>query len=113
MPRLDRTKLRRSSAAVAFGVQKGDVDTRGARADAAGREQMAALPQARITFNYLGQFDQQFDSTALFQPLIAGVVQRLDRAFFIGEPGPLVPGAAGNRQSGGRCGHHHHAGTEH
>ncbi|MDH1549377.1 MULTISPECIES: non-ribosomal peptide synthetase [Pseudomonas] len=40
-------------------------------ADAAGREEMAALPQARITFNYLGQFDQQFDSAALFQPLDA------------------------------------------
>ncbi|MDM3888926.1 non-ribosomal peptide synthetase [Pseudomonas sp. BCRC 81390] len=38
-------------------------------ADATVREQMAALPQARITFNYLGQFDQQFDSAALFQPL--------------------------------------------
>jgi hypothetical protein len=30
---------------------------------------MAALPQARITFNYLGQFDQQ--QAALFQPLDA------------------------------------------
>ncbi|NIF18293.1 non-ribosomal peptide synthetase [Pantoea sp. Cy-639] len=38
-------------------------------ADPAVRERMAALPQARITFNYLGQFDQQFDATALFQPL--------------------------------------------
>ncbi|WP_129933703.1 MULTISPECIES: non-ribosomal peptide synthetase [unclassified Pseudomonas] len=49
-------------------------------ADAAGREQMAALPQARITFNYLGQFDQQFDSTALFQPLEApaGLAHDLD-----------------------------------
>jgi hypothetical protein len=34
-------------------------------------ERMAALPQARITFNYLGQFDQQFDQAALFQPLDA------------------------------------------
>ncbi|MGS7250674.1 non-ribosomal peptide synthetase [Pseudomonas anuradhapurensis] len=40
-------------------------------ADATVREQMAALPQARITFNYLGQFDQQFDGAALFQPLDA------------------------------------------
>ncbi|MNG85752.1 Linear gramicidin synthase subunit B [compost metagenome] len=49
-------------------------------ADTAGREQMAALPQARITFNYLGQFDQQFDSTALFQPLDApaGLAHDLD-----------------------------------
>ncbi|MFO3723773.1 non-ribosomal peptide synthetase [Pseudomonas sp. HLMP] len=40
-------------------------------ADDASRERMAALPQARITFNYLGQFDQQFDAKALFQPLDA------------------------------------------
>ncbi|MEC4875789.1 non-ribosomal peptide synthetase [Pseudomonas sp. NC26] len=40
-------------------------------ADETGRERMAALPQARITFNYLGQFDQQFDAAALFQPLDA------------------------------------------
>ncbi|MDG9929548.1 non-ribosomal peptide synthase/polyketide synthase, partial [Pseudomonas sp. GD04042] len=38
-------------------------------ADAASRVAMAALPQARITFNYLGQFDQSFDRAALFQPL--------------------------------------------
>ncbi|WP_459206114.1 non-ribosomal peptide synthase/polyketide synthase [Pseudomonas sp. MLB6B] len=44
------------------------------------REQMAALPQARITFNYLGQFDQQFDDAALFQPLDApaGLAHDLD-----------------------------------
>ncbi|WP_191832697.1 non-ribosomal peptide synthetase [Pseudomonas fluorescens] len=36
-------------------------------ADTAVRESMAALPQARITFNYLGQFDQQFQADALFQ----------------------------------------------
>ncbi|PWB35747.1 non-ribosomal peptide synthetase [Pseudomonas sp. SDI] len=44
------------------------------------REAMAALPQARITFNYLGQFDQQFSSDALFQPLDApaGVAHDLD-----------------------------------
>lgn len=49
-------------------------------ADDAGRESMAALPQARITFNYLGQFDQQFDSAALFQPLDApaGLAHDLD-----------------------------------
>ncbi|MCE7766894.1 hypothetical protein GQL56_30170, partial [Pseudomonas putida] len=29
----------------------------------------AALPQARITFNYLGQFDQQFQAGALYQPV--------------------------------------------
>ncbi|MBA1200955.1 non-ribosomal peptide synthetase [Pseudomonas capeferrum] len=49
-------------------------------ADAAGRERMAALPQARITFNYLGQFDQQFDAAALFQPIDAptGLAHDLD-----------------------------------
>jgi len=49
-------------------------------ADAASRESMAALPQARITFNYLGQFDQQFDAHALFQPLDApaGLAHDLD-----------------------------------
>jgi amino acid adenylation domain-containing protein/non-ribosomal peptide synthase protein (TIGR01720 family) len=49
-------------------------------ADPAGRERMAALPQARITFNYLGQFDQQFDAAALFQPLDApaGLAHDLD-----------------------------------
>ncbi|SNT56748.1 non-ribosomal peptide synthase domain TIGR01720/amino acid adenylation domain-containing protein, partial [Pseudomonas delhiensis] len=29
---------------------------------------MAALPQARVTFNYLGQFDAQFDEAALLLP---------------------------------------------
>ncbi|WP_337157029.1 non-ribosomal peptide synthetase [Pseudomonas putida] len=49
-------------------------------ADTTGREAMAALPQARITFNYLGQFDQQFDSAALFQALDAptGLAHDLD-----------------------------------
>ncbi|QXI44879.1 non-ribosomal peptide synthetase [Pseudomonas wayambapalatensis] len=49
-------------------------------ADTAGRERMAALPQARITFNYLGQFDQQFDTNAVFQPLDtpAGLAHDLD-----------------------------------
>ncbi|MBK5007741.1 non-ribosomal peptide synthetase [Pseudomonas sp. S32] len=46
--------------------------------DEAGREQMAALPQARITFNYLGQFDQQFDGAALFEPLQAPAGQAHD-----------------------------------
>ncbi|MDZ5602339.1 non-ribosomal peptide synthase/polyketide synthase [Pseudomonas sp. RP23018S] len=40
-------------------------------ADETVREPMAALPQARITFNYLGQFDQQFDDAALFAPVQA------------------------------------------
>ena len=31
------------------------------------QEQLRALPQAQISFNYLGQFDQGFDSSALFQ----------------------------------------------
>ena len=47
-------------------------------ADQAARERMAALPQARITFNYLGQFDQQFDAAALFQPLDAPAGQAHD-----------------------------------
>ncbi|BBH45202.1 non-ribosomal peptide synthetase [Pseudomonas sp. KU43P] len=49
-------------------------------AEPATREHMAALPQARITFNYLGQFDQQFDAAALFQPLDApaGLAHDLD-----------------------------------
>ncbi len=32
------------------------------------REQIRALPRARITFNYLGQFDASFDEDALFVP---------------------------------------------
>ncbi|WP_445179056.1 non-ribosomal peptide synthetase [Pseudomonas sp. McL0111] len=32
------------------------------------REELAALPQPRITFNYLGQFDRQFDEQALLVP---------------------------------------------
>jgi amino acid adenylation domain-containing protein/non-ribosomal peptide synthase protein (TIGR01720 family) len=31
-------------------------------------QQLAALPQARVTFNYLGQFDQSFDEQALLVP---------------------------------------------
>ncbi len=38
-------------------------------ADPASRAAMAALPQARITFNYLGQFDQGFADDALLRPL--------------------------------------------
>ncbi|UZE10142.1 non-ribosomal peptide synthase/polyketide synthase [Pseudomonas sp. B21-053] len=41
------------------------------------RAQLAALTPPRITFNYLGQFDRQFDETALFVPSTdgSGVVQ--------------------------------------
>ena len=38
-------------------------------ADAERRAALRALPQARITFNYLGQFDQSFAADALFHPL--------------------------------------------
>ncbi|PPK38203.1 non-ribosomal peptide synthetase [Pseudomonas laurylsulfatiphila] len=38
-------------------------------ADEPSRHSMAALPQAPITFNYLGQFDQSFGADALFHPL--------------------------------------------
>ncbi len=37
--------------------------------DPASRAAIAALPQAQVTFNYLGQFDQSFASDALLQPL--------------------------------------------
>ncbi|KAB0483607.1 non-ribosomal peptide synthase domain TIGR01720/amino acid adenylation domain-containing protein [Pseudomonas reinekei] len=36
--------------------------------DAAAQTALAALPQARVTFNYLGQFDQSFAEDALFTP---------------------------------------------
>ncbi|MBK5530550.1 non-ribosomal peptide synthetase [Pseudomonas sp. TH06] len=36
--------------------------------DEATRRELAALPTPRITFNYLGQFDSQFDDGALFAP---------------------------------------------
>ncbi|AZC19691.1 non-ribosomal peptide synthetase [Pseudomonas sp. CMR5c] len=36
--------------------------------DTASREAMAQLAQPRITFNYLGQFDRQFDAQALLVP---------------------------------------------
>ncbi|MBM5461157.1 non-ribosomal peptide synthetase [Pseudomonas sp. P66] len=42
------------------------------------RESMAALPQARITFNYLGQFDQQFQDDALFMPVDESVGEAHD-----------------------------------
>ncbi|WP_282363322.1 non-ribosomal peptide synthase/polyketide synthase [Pseudomonas sp. PS01297] len=40
-------------------------------------EQLASLATARITFNYLGQFDRQFDDTAMFAPATesAGLAQ--------------------------------------
>ncbi|MCA4965396.1 non-ribosomal peptide synthetase [Pseudomonas sp. Y24-6] len=36
--------------------------------DASAQAALAALPQARVTFNYLGQFDQSFAEEALFTP---------------------------------------------
>jgi amino acid adenylation domain-containing protein/non-ribosomal peptide synthase protein (TIGR01720 family) len=36
------------------------------------RAELAALPQPRITFNYLGQFDRQFDDAAMFIPSTEG-----------------------------------------
>ncbi|EPA98839.1 non-ribosomal peptide synthetase [Pseudomonas sp. G5(2012)] len=36
------------------------------------RAELAALPQPRITFNYLGQFDRQFEAGALFTPSTEG-----------------------------------------
>jgi amino acid adenylation domain-containing protein/non-ribosomal peptide synthase protein (TIGR01720 family) len=42
-------------------------------ADDSCRHAMAALPEALITFNYLGQFDQSFADDALFRPLDADV----------------------------------------
>jgi amino acid adenylation domain-containing protein/non-ribosomal peptide synthase protein (TIGR01720 family) len=36
--------------------------------DTATQSALAALPQARVTFNYLGQFDQSFAEDALFSP---------------------------------------------
>ncbi|RAI62650.1 non-ribosomal peptide synthetase [Pseudomonas fluorescens] len=38
-------------------------------ADEQSRHSMATLPQAPITFNYLGQFDQSFGAHSLFRPL--------------------------------------------
>jgi len=45
---------------------------------AAVREQLARLPQPRVTFNYLGQFDSQFDAGALWQPDPQGAGQGQD-----------------------------------
>lgn len=42
-------------------------------ADPAVQAQLAALPQARVTFNYLGQFDQTFDDQALLVPAEEGI----------------------------------------
>nr|WP_223514287.1 non-ribosomal peptide synthetase [Pseudomonas sp. GL-B-19] len=36
------------------------------------RTELEALPQPRITFNYLGQFDRQFDDAAMFVPSTEG-----------------------------------------
>uniref|UniRef100_UPI0009EC47EB non-ribosomal peptide synthase/polyketide synthase n=1 Tax=Pseudomonas sp. NBRC 111119 TaxID=1661034 RepID=UPI0009EC47EB len=36
--------------------------------EASQRQALAAMAEPRITFNYLGQFDRQFDETALFVP---------------------------------------------
>ncbi|MCP1444489.1 amino acid adenylation domain-containing protein/non-ribosomal peptide synthase protein (TIGR01720 family) [Pseudomonas sp. GGS8] len=41
-------------------------------ADSQTSSALAALPQPRITFNYLGQFDRQFDEAALFVPSSEG-----------------------------------------
>ncbi|WP_263143476.1 non-ribosomal peptide synthase/polyketide synthase [Pseudomonas sp. RIT-PI-AD] len=38
-------------------------------ADAERRAVLETLPQARVTFNYLGQFDQSFAADALFRPV--------------------------------------------
>ncbi|MDR6232870.1 amino acid adenylation domain-containing protein/non-ribosomal peptide synthase protein (TIGR01720 family) [Pseudomonas psychrotolerans] len=39
---------------------------------------LASLPQARITFNYLGQFDGQFDEAALLAPAGEGAGAEMD-----------------------------------
>ncbi|WP_350614943.1 non-ribosomal peptide synthase/polyketide synthase [Pseudomonas sp. HY7a-MNA-CIBAN-0227] len=44
----------------------------------AAREALSALPAPRITFNYLGQFDRQFDESALFVPATQGSGQAQD-----------------------------------
>ena len=41
--------------------------------------QLAALPTPRITFNYLGQFDRQFDEQALFVPAAESAGQAQDQ----------------------------------
>ncbi|OIN45327.1 non-ribosomal peptide synthetase [Pseudomonas costantinii] len=42
------------------------------------RAALAGLPVPRITFNYLGQFDRQFDESALFTPASQGSGQAQD-----------------------------------
>ncbi|VVP65084.1 Linear gramicidin synthase subunit B [Pseudomonas fluorescens] len=48
--------------------------------DATAQAALAALPQARVTFNYLGQFDQSFAEDALFTPAreSSGAAQSVD-----------------------------------
>ncbi|MHC8306627.1 amino acid adenylation domain-containing protein [Pseudomonas sp. PB3P13] len=48
--------------------------------DASSQSALAALPQARVTFNYLGQFDQSFAENALFKPATqsSGAAQSAD-----------------------------------
>ncbi|AWM93341.1 non-ribosomal peptide synthetase [Pseudomonas sp. 31-12] len=48
--------------------------------DASTQAALAALPQARVTFNYLGQFDQSFAEDALFKPATesSGAAQSAD-----------------------------------
>ncbi|MDR9754670.1 amino acid adenylation domain-containing protein [Pseudomonas sp. SZMC_28357] len=48
------------------------------------RDELAALPTPRITFNYLGQFDRQFDDDALFTPSGEGSGQAQDPAAPLG-----------------------------
>ncbi|MFL1420097.1 amino acid adenylation domain-containing protein, partial [Pseudomonas fildesensis] len=43
------------------------------------RDSLAGLAAPRITFNYLGQFDRQFDESALFVPATQGSGQAQDR----------------------------------
>ncbi|OLU26324.1 non-ribosomal peptide synthetase [Pseudomonas sp. PA15(2017)] len=43
--------------------------------DDASRQALAELPQPRVTFNYLGQFDGQFDTGTLFVPAGKGAGQ--------------------------------------
>ncbi|MCE4056445.1 non-ribosomal peptide synthetase [Pseudomonas sp. Au-Pse12] len=42
------------------------------------RQALASLPEPRITFNYLGQFDRQFDEQALWTPATQGSGQAQD-----------------------------------
>ena len=47
-------------------------------AGAESAQALAALPQPRITFNYLGQFDRQFDENALLVPATESAGQAQD-----------------------------------